>query len=120
MEIMHEMNKNNFTHVPIMENGIMVGVFSENVIFSFLVKNEIALIEKNKKISEFVEFLPLDGHPGEYFHFIPRNSLIIDVQNIFKNQLAGNKRLGALYITENGNQNEIILGMLTAWDIVGK
>ena len=45
LEVINVMNET--THVPIINNGEIEGVFSENVIFSFLAKNEIIMVEKD-------------------------------------------------------------------------
>ena len=45
LEVMATMNKNIYTHVPIIEDGILIGVFSENTIFFYLVKTKDALSE---------------------------------------------------------------------------
>ncbi len=118
-DIMLIMNEKVFTHVPVMENDKMIGVFSENVVFSYLVKNEIAAVDKDIPISEFGEFLPLDKHKSEFFHFVPRITLLVDIQKLFENELEKNRRLGVVFITNSGKQSEKLLGMITAWDIAG-
>ena len=120
INVMREMNENTFTHVPVMEGDKMVGVFSENVVFSFLVKHEIAIVDKDITISEFGEFLPIEKHPSEYFLFASRTALLFDIQKLFDNELEKNRRLGVVFITDSGKQDEKLLGMITAWDIAGK
>ena len=61
----------------------------------------------------------MDNHTTEEFMFISRNKNIYDVEDIFKNYFQRKKRLGCVFITEHGKSNENILGMLTAWDILG-
>jgi len=117
--IMQTMNEKVYTHVPVIEDEKMVGIFSENVVFSFLVKHEIVIADKDIKIKEFEEFLPLDKHPGEYFLFVQKTALLLDIQKLFENELDNNRRLGVVFITHNGKQNEKLLGMITAWDVAG-
>jgi len=118
-EIIKIMNEKFYTHVPVLEDNRLIGVFSENVIFSFLVKYEIVGIDKNLLIDEFKEFIPLDAHLGEFFKFAPIDSLLIDVKKIFETELNDNKRLGAVFFTANGKETEKLLGMVTAWDLAG-
>ncbi len=119
-DVMRIMNEKIFTHVPVMEGDKMVGVFSENVVFSFLVKHEIAIVDKDITICEFGEFLPIEKHPSEYFLFASRTALLFDIQKLFDNELEKNRRLGVVFITDSGKQDEKLLGMITAWDIAGK
>ena len=118
LEVINVMNEKQFTHVPIINNGVIEGVFSENVIFSFLAKNEIIMVEKNSTMNEFSDFLHVENHSGEYFEFISRETLLVDIENMANNQINGNKRLGAIFITHNASKKEKCLGMLTAWDLI--
>ena len=118
LEVIGLMNEKQFTHVPIINDGVIVGVFSENVIFSFLAKDEIIMVEKDSTINEFSDFLHVEKHSGEYFEFISRETLLIDLQDIANHQINGDKRLGAIFITNDGSKNQKCLGMLTAWDLI--
>ena len=46
LEVINVMNEKQFTHVPIINNGVIEGVFSENVIFSFLAKMKSLWLKK--------------------------------------------------------------------------
>lgn len=118
-EVMKKMNENTFTHVPIIESNKLIGVFSENTIFSFIVKNEEVIIDKDYLIKDFAEFIPNESHVSEYFEFVPREALVVDIEDIFRKGLNGRKRIAAIFITETGKQNESLLGLITAWDLAG-
>jgi len=118
--VMDVMNVNLYTHVPIVNEEKIMGVFSENTIFTFLLKNGISILEQDTKIKEFEEFYILENHNNEYFQFVSRNTNINEVKSIFKNELQENKRLGAVYITHSGRSNESLLGMVTQWDMIGQ
>lgn len=119
-EILKTMLQHTYTHVPIIENDKMVGVFSENTVFCYIAKNKGCIITSDFTVQEFADFIPLDQHQSEYFEFIPRDSLLQDVENIFKTGLQKIKRISVVYITEHGKPEEKLLGMLTAWDLAGK
>ena len=108
-----------YTHIPIFENDTLVGVFSENTLLDIVNKETGILIEKNTTFREFQDYLKIENHSSEEFKFISRNKNIYDIEDIFKDYFTRNKRLGCVYITENGKENEKILGMLTAWDVFG-
>lgn len=119
IDVMKIMNDNIYTHVPVIENGILIGVFSENTIFSYMATNGDIILEKDVRISEFKDFIPIAKHQSEFFEFISRDSTIIDVEGLFQKDLQDKKRLAVVFITQNGAPNEKILGMITAWDIAG-
>lgn len=119
LDVMKEMNKNTYTHVPVIENERITGVFSENSVFSYMVKNEDVLIEKDVKIKEFADFIPLEKHESEFFRFVSKNKLVIDIEEMFQKELVNKKRLSVVFITETGKPTEKILGLITAWDVAG-
>ena len=108
-----------YTHVPILENGIIKGVFSESSLLDIVNKESGIIIDKNTKFADILEYLKLENHSTEEFIFISRNKNIYDVEDIFKDYFTRKKRVGCVYITESGKTDESILGMLTAWDVLG-
>lgn len=116
--VMEVMNNRSFTHVPVIENNKLIGVFSENTIFSYIVNNKNVLIDDEFKIKDFIEFIPLNNHCSECFLFRPRTITVIEIEEVFKSDIIGNKRIAAVFITENGRENEKILGLITQWDVI--
>lgn len=119
-KLMKTMIDKNYTHVPIIKDGSMIGVFSENTLLSFLVTNHEGIILKDAKVSDFAEFIPFDKHMNEYFEFIPRKKLLTDVEKIFRQGMKDGKRIAVVYITENGKSDEKVLGMITPWDLTSE
>ena len=120
LQVMQEMNENFFSHVPVVDKDKkLIGVFSENTVFCYLVKNQALALGENVSIGEFAEFIPIDKHDSEYFGFVPRNALVIDIEEMFQADLYINKRLAIIFITETGSPRERILGLITAWDLAG-
>ncbi len=117
LKIMTEMNEKTFTHVPILEKGYMVGLFSENTVFSYLVREKESIIDESMKIGDFDGFLGLDQHPSEKFAFLPRNAAIDQVQGIFSDAMKTHTRIGMIFLTASGKPTEKLLGIITAWDL---
>ena len=117
-EIMKTMRKMKYSYVPIIENGSVIGVFSENTIFSYLIDNEIFMVEKDMRISNFGEYLLLNANDNEKFLFISKKESVYDSIQKFQQDSLDEKRIGAMFITENGKQTESLLGLITPWDIV--
>jgi predicted transcriptional regulator len=119
INVMKIMNNNTYTHVPVVEDGMFFGVFSENTIFSYMTKKEEIILERDVKIREFIEQIPIDKHESEFFEFVPRDTLVVDIEEMFQKELMDRKRLAVVFITQNGKPNEKLIGMVTAWDIAG-
>lgn len=119
IEVMEIMDRKTYTHVPVIEDEKLIGVFSENTILTYFVNHKEIIFPKDTKILEFKNFIGLDKHPSEYFEFVARDTLLADVEVLFQKGLKEHKRIAVVYITQNGRKEEKLLGMITAWDIAG-
>ena len=118
---MKEMGKKVYTHLPILDNeNKLIGVFSENTIFSYLLDQEIIMISKTMKFFELQKYLDIDNHLSEIFRFVKRTTTIKEAKKIFEAELKENKKIGMVFITENGKKEESILGIFTPWDLAGE
>lgn len=115
--VIREMNKKVYTHAPLLDGGCVVGVFSENTVFSYLGHHREAILDSTVKINEFSDFLPVEAHASESFEFVSRHTSWTDITKIFRKGMESHYRLGAIFITENGSKSQRLLGMLTSWDI---
>ncbi len=117
-ELMNTMAEKNYTHIPIIKDDRMIGIFSENTLLSYLVTNQEGIILKDATVADFIEFIKIEKHINEYFEFVSRSTLLSEVEEIFHKGLVDKKRIAVVYITETGKNTEKILGMITPWDIV--
>lgn len=119
LPIMKTMNEKVFTHVPILQDGQVIEVFSENTIFSYLSDNEIVGIEETTTFSDLSDYLPCESHRAESFRFVSRKTLLREVANLFEKALKNDDRIGLVLVTETGKSDEKLLGIITAWDLAG-
>ncbi len=117
VEIITTMDKNTYTHVPIIENDKMVGVFSENTLLSYLAEHGEAVITKDMTVATLGAFIPLSAHRSETFAFLPRNASFGEVFEIFNKAIKVRQRIGMVFITQTGKSHEKPLGIITAWDL---
>lgn len=116
-EVLKKMNKNIYTHVPIIEQSKMVGIFSENSLLSYLADAGEAIITNDMMINDLADYLPLQSHQGECFEFLPRKASLAQVFEVFNKAIHKHQRVGMLFITEHGYAGERPLGIITAWDL---
>lgn len=127
-DVVHRMKADGYSHVPVVENGRLVGVFSVSTVFSLIDKYGIEGISKsigkldgavkNTTIERFREFLPIDRHITESFGFVADSSPYSSLQRRFSLKGQRERRLVALFVTENGREDEKLLGMITPWDMI--
>lgn len=113
------MSERMYTHIPILENKKLIGVFSENTLFDVVKNDSRIIIDQKTKFSSIKDYLKIENHSMEEFIFVSKIKNIYDIEEMFKNYFSRNKIIGCIFITDNGKSTENILGMLTAWDVLG-
>lgn len=116
-KVLKDMDENIYTHVPIIENDKMVGVFSENTLLSFLAETGEAVITEDMTIANFADYVPLKSHRSESFIFLPRRASLSTLFDSFNKAIHRHERIGMVFITEHGSETEKPLGIITAWDL---
>lgn len=115
---MQDMKKNIYTHVPILNDGKVTGVFSDNTLFAYILEDGIIGIDGNTKFIDLGEHLSLQNHPSEIFMFAKFNTLVSQIEDMFEAAFQKNQRIGMIFLTENGNENERLRGIITPWDVL--
>ncbi len=119
LKIMGLMKKNGFSHVPIMLGGEVVGVFSKSTIFEYVINNYSKPISKLTTIKELGKLLPVKRHTENYL-FENRYLTLNEAIEKFEKVKEKDKRVAVIFITENGRDDERLLGMLTPLDVMGE
>jgi len=117
-EVIKVMNSFTYTHIPVIENGRLIGIFSENTVFTYMCRENSVSINEDTTIRQFEKYLPLDEHLNEYFVFLPMTAFLYEVQELFKYTPKRKKLLTVVYITKNGKRDEPLIGMITPWDVL--
>ena len=116
---MREMNSKVYTHIPILEDDVVCGVFSENTLLSYLSNEEIVCIDSDTHFSDLSDYLPLEKHAAESFRFVSKTAFLTDISTLFEDALSQNDRIGMIFVTNSGKPNEKLLGIITVWDVAG-
>lgn len=118
-DAMHVMKREHFTCVPIMNGKKVIGVFDENSLFEYLAQEEIIEIDSNLTFRDIEAFLSITEREMEEFVFFKSQEFVENLEIEFEKSLNRKKRISAVFLTPNGNKNEDITGLITAWDILG-
>lgn len=112
-----KMDKCCYTHIPIMEDGRVVGAFSENTLLSCLIDDEIMEVSQETTFEGIAKYLPLNVHTSESFRFVPRATTVAEIAVVFAEAISKGDRVGMIFITESGKPDESLLGIITVWDV---
>lgn len=117
VDVMKTMAKHGYSQAPVLESGVVIGVFSESTPFSMVASESEVLIDRGMAIRDCRQFLDLDRQVNEAFLFISRAATWAAVGDLFVSNRENARRVGAVFVTENGKRTEKLLGMITAWDL---
>jgi predicted transcriptional regulator len=117
---MHDMKKNTYTHVPILEDGRVIGVFSDNTLFAYILEDGIIGIDATTKFHDIKKHLEIKDRPSEIFKFAKFNTMVSEIEDIFEIAFRKNERIGMIFLTEKGSENEKLRGIITPWDLIAK
>lgn len=103
--------------LPVFEGkNRLLGVLSPNALLVYLGKSKA--MRADLKLRDMMEVLPLSAHICEHYAFLPRGATKQDVAALYNDYYDRGKKLAMVFVTEHGREEEAVLGILTAYDIV--
>lgn len=119
LRLMEIMDKNGYSHIPVMKNGSFQGVFSVGSVFQYQLKSGGKGLSPNTRLQDLEPYLQLKEH-RENYQFLPKDATYLTARQKFEKVQGKNKRVSVIFITETGRPGERLLGMLTPWDVLGE
>ena len=117
-ETMQMMREKGFTHIPILKNNVVIGVFDENSLFNFLVSEGSVSISDSLTFADIKEYISIAGRETERFIFFGGNHYVDNLEDEFEKAHSRGGRIGIAFITANGKPDEPLQGIITPWDII--
>lgn len=119
-QAMIAMSSKSYSHIPIMDDDVLVGVFSSNTLLSILIDEKLVSVDDDLKFKDIEKYLYYKNSTGESYRFISKKMPAGDISDLYKAAEEKNDRIGMMFVTENGNENEKVLGIITAWDLASE
>jgi CBS domain-containing protein len=123
-DVIQKMKENVYTHVPITsEKGNLVGILSEPAIIEWLADSEAddqsGFILEETEIKDISSYLDDVAEEKEYhdYKIVARSDFAIKAEQMFRKGVKSRHRLGAVFVTQNGELGESLLGIITSWDL---
>lgn len=118
LNVMRGMCNNGYSHVPVMEKGSMIGVFSARSLFEYLAAEGLDEASDELRVRDLGRHIRFDGRDGERYIFVPADTGVVAVRDLFQKHNERNRRLSAVFVTKNGDPGERLICMLTPWDVL--
>lgn len=118
---MKEMFTKRYSHVPILEEGVVVGVFSEWTPLEIVNDKGELLVDDSQVFSEFTRWTDLDSDSNrEAVRFAKRDSLLDEIREMIDRDIKERIRVGMVLFTEHGRRDERLLGLITPWELLNQ
>lgn len=114
-EVIRKMKAKSFTHVPVIEDNMLVGVFSISSFFELAAKGSFSY-SLQTRISDLV--IELDSHSSEKFVFVSKETPGEYLKQMFVKTVEHEKRTAVIFVTKDGNKDSKLLGMITQTDLL--
>lgn len=110
-----EFSRMSYTQAPILDDEVMVGLLTSNMIVKWM---GISLIKDSFDIEKTTlnDVLKIVGHEGNY-EVVPVNKSLFEIPRLFYSWQQEGKKLEAVLITQNGEAGEPLLGIITNRDL---
>lgn len=118
LDSVRRMKKAQYSHLPILKDERVEGVFSESSLYTYFALKGELIIDHSMKIGHLGRVTDLDAHSSECFEFMSDEADMDDLLDLFQEQKHGRKRMVMVFITDRGKPNEALRGILTLWDIL--
>ncbi len=107
------------SHVPVLADGSIVGVFSTTTLFdSYRAAGRLA-IGDDTTVADFRDQIGVGDHSGEAFLFATPGAYVYEfAARMAKKSKSHEPRIAALFITDNGRANGRLLGVVTPSDFL--
>lgn len=118
-EVISRMLDSSFSHIPVLdEQGKLLGIFSENTIFTRVGKEGLEALSKQDCVGDYRAYLDIKDHVRDSFRFIAEDVETDQAVEQFKVRDKQERRLAMLVVTKHGDPNEKVTGVLTPYDVL--
>ncbi|MBR3928742.1 MAG: CBS domain-containing protein [Clostridia bacterium] len=113
-----KMEDRGYSHVPVLEKGKVIGVFSVSTFFSLGKDGKLNTINENTLIGEILPYISFANHSAERFLFASKDDTVIRIRSMFSSRKPGEKRVAGVFITHDGTENTRLVSYITPWDVM--
>ena len=111
---MLSMDYKKYSHIPILKDKKLIGVFSKTSIFKYLLEEDINKLNDDLSFKDIEKYISLDE---EYYLYEKLQTPVEEVKEEVVRCFKHNKRVAIIFVTKDGTINSELVGLLTPYDI---
>lgn len=116
-DAMTAMKENSYKHIPILEEGVLVGLFSAKTVLDILVNEGAEVFSGDMDFDHIKKYITMENIVSNTFAFVGNSTLVSEIKEIFKEDVDNKERINIIFVTQHGKKDEKLLGIITAWEI---
>jgi len=120
-DILRLMDRLNYSNLPVLDDrGVVKYVVSNRAILSALAHSSTNDYDPNARytVEDFKDFFGLDSCKDIYYEFMSKETYAYEAKMKFIGYNAEHKRCSLIFITQTGNKNEPLLGLVSPRDVL--
>lgn len=123
-EAVNLLNKYNLSHLPILSDSKVLGVFSRSTLFDIYTNSNYKVLdlslseEDSYTIRDIMKYCDINNHLNEAYLFVSRSTSILSLFHSLRKVSKDDKRIGLVFVTQNGKPSEKLLGVITQIDLL--
>ncbi len=119
-EAIIDMKNLSYSHIPILEDGIVVGVFSEKIILSLLIDEVYAGISSSLTFADIRKYISIKSERADRYCFVSKDTLVSELGKMYKDTSEHREKIDLIFVTQTGNEKEKVQGIITAWELAAE
>lgn len=116
-DAMSVMKENSYKHIPILEDGVLVGLFSAKTVLDIMVSEGADTFSAEITFDKIQKYISIENVASNKFAFVGNSTLVSEVKDMFKEDVDSKERINIIFVTQHGKRDGKLLGIITAWEI---
>lgn len=122
-EVFDLMINSNYSYLPIVDQlPRVIGIITADGLLSLIQQENGGTFDLKKAgyVQQYMEYFKLDHEVNDRYMFIDPSARFFETRAAFSKTYYSGQVLGVVFMTNNGQRDGKLLGMLTAYDIAAK
>lgn len=116
-DAMTTMKEHSYKYIPILEDGVLVGLFGVKTVLDILVSEGADIFNNDISFDRIKNYIAIENIASKTFAFAGNSTLISEIKDLFKEDVDNKERINIVFVTQHGKSDEKLLGIITAWEI---
>lgn len=113
------MHSRRLSHVPVLDQGRVAGILSENAVFTYLLSQPKPTLDENLRILDLRPCIAGSTRRSEVYRYLAMGATVREAEDIFESFFKKGKRVCMFFLTDHGHPDEKLRGIMTPWDVLG-